>query len=264
MAAAGMRDGERRGRSPRTLLLVAVAGALLAAFFASLGVWQVERLSWKLDLIERVETRLAADPVPAPPAAEWAQVRPETHEYLRVRLEGRFLHDRETLVQAVTDLGPGFWVLTPLVTSDGATILVNRGFVPGEYRDPATRAASAQAGEVDLTGLLRMDEPGGAFLRENDPSADRWFSRDVAAIASARGLANVAPFFVDADRGPDPSAYPVGGLTVVAFRNHHLVYAITWFVLAAMVAGATVYVLMDERRRRRSSKEDRQFERAAG
>jgi cytochrome oxidase assembly protein ShyY1 len=52
--------------------------------------------------------------------------------------------------------------------------------------------------------------------RADDPVADRWFSRDVAAIAAARGLNDVAPFFIDADAAPDPGGAPLGGPTVVA------------------------------------------------
>ena len=87
---------------------------------------------------------------------------------------------------------------------------------------------------MTVTGLLRASEPGGGFLRANDPARDRWYSRDVAAIARARGLGEVAPFFIDADATPNPGGYPVGGLTVVAFRNDHLVYALTWFGLAGL------------------------------
>jgi surfeit locus 1 family protein len=94
---------------------------------------------------------------------------------------------------------------------------------------------------VSVTGLLRMPEPGGAFLRRNEPSADRWYSRDVEAIAAARKLGPVAPYFIDADRSAadagDPAA-PVGGLTVIAFPNNHLIYAITWYTLALMIPTA--------------------------
>jgi surfeit locus 1 family protein len=87
---------------------------------------------------------------------------------------------------------------------------------------------------VTVTGLLRVSEPGGAFLRSNDPAADRWYSRDVAEMARARGLDRVAPYFLDADAAPNRGGYPVGGLTVVHFRDPHLVYALTWFALAAL------------------------------
>jgi surfeit locus 1 family protein len=96
---------------------------------------------------------------------------------------------------------------------------------------------------VHITGLLRMSEKGGAFTRANDPAANRWFSRDVAAIAAARGLPPgvTAPFFIDAAAGLNPPGspdQPQGGLTVVSFHNSHLVYAFTWYSLALMVAGA--------------------------
>ncbi len=110
------------------------------------------------------------------------------------------------------------------------------------------------AGETQVTGLLRISEPGDGFLRRNDPAAGRWYSRDVAAIAAARGLVDVAPFFVDADAASSavPSegpGGPRGGLTVVAFNNHHLIYADTWFVLALMAGGAGLFMLLPERRR---------------
>jgi surfeit locus 1 family protein len=142
-------------------------------------------------------------------------------------------------VQALTALGPGFWVLTPFKTDQGFIILVNRGFVPPERRSPA--AHGVVNGETTVTGLLRMTEPKGRFLRSNDPEQDRWYSRDVAAIAATRGMTGVAPYFIDAEAGADPDAWPRGGLTVIDFPNNHLLYALTWFSLALMLAGATLY-----------------------
>src|SRR3546814_15254169 len=108
-----------------------------------------------------------------------------------------FLDGHETLVQAVTAKGPGFWLMAPLRVADGSLVLVNRGFVDAAHRDPATRSAARSAATVRVTGLLRMSAPGGAFLRPNDPDNERWYSRDVEAIAAAPGLAGpqVAPYF---------------------------------------------------------------------
>lgn len=230
---------------------VLLGAAALAAFvgFAALGIWQLERRAWKHALIERV-ARVHAAPVPAPARAEWPLVQAQTHEYRRVVVRGRFEHERETHVQAVTALGRGFWVLTPLRPDDDAgVLLVNRGFVAPERRSAARHTEGHPAGTVEIIGLLRVSEPGGGFLRRNDAAADRWFSRDVAAIAAARGLADTAPYFLDAERDPggSPDA-PVGGLTVVAFSDNHLVYALTWFALAAMVAGAAGVYVRHERR----------------
>lgn len=207
------------------------AAALIAAIgLAALGVWQLERRVWKHELVAAVEARIHAAPVAAPGPGAWDAV---DDAYRRVTATGTFSHDRETLVQAVTDRGPGFWVLTPLETPQ-FTLLVNRGFVPKDRRDATVRVAGNVAGAVTVTGLLRVTEPEGAFLRSNDAAADRWFSRDVAAIAKARGLQGAAPYFVDADAKSNPGGYPVGGLTVVRFPDNHLVYALTWFALCAL------------------------------
>nr|WP_209022957.1 SURF1 family protein [Sphingomonas kaistensis] len=209
--------------------------ACLALLFAGLGVWQVERLAWKRDLIARVDARLAAPPVDL-------ASRTSLPEYSRVRASGRFDHARETLVDALTERGKGFWVLTPLVTAD-RKILVNRGFVPSDRAPASSRSQGQVAGEVAVTGLVRLTEPEGRFLRANQPSAGRWYSRDVQAIAAARGLHNVAPFFIDADATANPGGLPIGGLTVVSFRNAHLVYALTWFGLAALCLFGLVLTL---------------------
>ena len=128
-------------------------------------------------------------------------------EYRRVVARGDWLEDRSVLVQAVTELGGGYWLVTPLARDDGTTVLVNRGFVPADKRDPASWRPPGPR-PVTVTGLLRMSEPGGAFLRANDPASDRWFSRDVAAISASRGLAEAAPYFIDAERAPGESGPP--------------------------------------------------------
>ncbi|WP_022682207.1 SURF1 family protein [Sphingobium bisphenolivorans] len=229
--------GERRRRSPVFLIGLTLIAFLFSTGFGALGVWQVQRLAWKQDLIARVDARLDAPPVTAPPFATRAD------EYRRVSVFGHFLHDRAVLVQAVTVRGAGFWVLTPLVTGRGFTLIINRGFVPADERHHYDRPP----GEVRIAGLMRLSEPGGGFLRSNDPAADRWYSRDVAAIATVKKVSGpVANYFVDAGASPSPDTFPIGGLTVVTFPNNHLSYAITWFVLAAMVAAAYIFAMRQE------------------
>ncbi|WP_242107567.1 SURF1 family protein [Luteimonas aquatica] len=241
----------KRPRGPIALAAMSLLFLIGIAGFLALGIWQVERRAWKLALIERVESRIHAAPGAAPGPAEWPQVSAARDEYRHVRLRGRFLSGHDTRTQAVTELGPGFWLLSPFRTDDGALVLVNRGFVPAGWNESADANPALAAG---VTGLLRISEPGGGFLRRNDPARDRWYSRDVQAIAAARGLGPVAPYFVDADREGARDAtgprWPVGGLTVVRFRNNHLVYALTWFGLALMVAAAAWRVALEERRRR--------------
>ena len=237
------------GRSTIKFALLLTLCVAAFAGFVALGVWQVHRLSWKLALIARVDQRVHAAPAPAPGPAAWSAVTADSDGYRHVTVTGRYENDRETFVQANTELGPGFWVLTPFATTRGFTLLVNRGFVPPEHRAPATRIDGQIAGETTVTGLLRVSEPGGALLRHNDPAAGRWYSRDVAAIAKARGLARIAPYFIDADRSALPADAPVGGLTVIHFRNAHLQYAITWFALALLSLAGAGLLLRDRLRR---------------
>lgn len=240
-----------RPRPLGTLVVLGMLAALGIAGLLALGIWQLERRVWKLDLIDRVEARTTAPVTPAPGPAVWASITREADEYRHVRVSGVLQHDREVQTQAVTDLGAGFWVMTPLRMNDGATVLVNRGFVPIDRRLPETRAAGQTKGRVTIDGLLRMSEPDGGFLRSNDPTAERWYSRDVSAIAAARALGDVAPYFVDADRASIDGGLPVDGLTVVSFNNNHMVYALTWFTLAAMLLAATIHVGRHDWRLRR-------------
>jgi surfeit locus 1 family protein len=240
------------GRGLRVLL--AALALLLIVLFAGLGTWQVFRLQWKLDLIARVDRRVHAAPVAPPAAARWAGITAASDEYRRVAVSGGYLYDLTTPVLALTEQGSGYWLLTPLCATDGHIYIVNRGFIPAElgartrYTPQRADAAAGdpcanRADPVRITGLLRVSEKGGAFTRTNDPGANRWYVRDIPAIAAARGLppAVTAPFFIDAAAGQNPPAspdQPQGGLTVVSFHNTHLVYAFTWYALGLMVAGA--------------------------
>lgn len=256
MAAGAAVDGDLRNEaaseerckpaSPLKLATLCVAAVLSVTVLTALGVWQIQRLGWKLDLIERVNQRVAAAPVPAPGPASWSRVTAADDAYRHVFVKGRFGENCDTLVRAVTELGGGYWVLAPFRAADGFTILVNRGFVPSEHAGRGACAMFRPRGETVLTGLLRIGEPGGGFLRHNDPAGDRWYSRDVAAIAAARGIEGTAPYFIDAEASPDRAALPVGGLTVIAFPNNHLVYALTWFGLAMMAAGWSLYAVRQE------------------
>ena len=267
--------GAKRPHANSTLAMLTLVGIAFFVGFVALGVWQVQRLAWKLDLIDRVTQRLSAPPAPLPPQAQWPRVTAADDEYKTVRVQGMWLNHKTVLTQANTALGPGYWVVTPLQMADGDTVLVNRGFVPQDQRAPwlgqnstskaATAALTVAPEPATVNGLLRMSEPGGGFLRHNNPPEQRWYSRDVAAIGQAQQLSQLAPFFIDAGM-PDEKAtladspvvtsgpWPRQGLTVVHFSNTHLVYALTWFGLALMVVGAAVLVARYEARLRAASR----------
>jgi len=243
------------GRSGKTLLAKLglansfILGAIVITMIGLilLGNWQVKRLDWKLALIERIDSRVTAAPVAAPTATTWPNISRNTDEYRHVSIRGRFLHQHETLVWALTEYGNGYWVVTPLFTAMGETVLINRGYVPIADAKPTRRMAGQLNGQVSVTGLLRISEPGGIPLRKNDPAAGLWYSRDVDEIARQRKLANVAPYFIDADDAAIPGGLPIGGLTRLDRRNSHLVYALTWYGLALLLFVMTWRVIWLER-----------------
>lgn len=225
-------DIETRKR-PLWLRAFAVALCLcVIVVLVQLGNWQVRRLHWKTALIEAVDLRLDADPV-APPVGP---VTFDTHVYQPVQTSGVFDHSQTYLVKALTELDAGFWVMTPLTGPDG-TIWINRGFIPTSLRNgPYDQPEGMQ----DITGLLRITEPEGTLLEKNDPDTNRWYARDVDMLSRQAGIADYAPYFLDQSNGT--SDWPRAGLTHVDFRNSHLSYALTWYGMALLLAGALIWI----------------------
>ena len=195
--------------------------------------------------------------MPARARAQWAAVTEASDGYRHVSASGRFVPGMETRTQAVTELGAGFWSLVPLHTDAGDYVLINRGFVPviGKAAidtDPVKTVTPPPQGRVVVNGLLRTSEPGGGFLRQNDPAQGRWYSRDVAAIAQSHRLPadRVAPYFIDADRETASPVWPRAGMTIVKFRDSHLSYALTWFGMALLTVVAGGFLFASERRLR--------------
>lgn len=230
-------------RSRKRIILIGFLMLLIVTVFTGLGIWQVQRLGWKTDLIARVEARLATPISNAPGPPRWDDLSAQDDEYRRTVVTGSYVKDADALVKAVTEYGSGYWVLSPLRTPGRWVVWINRGFVPQGRSDATDRPLPE--GLQQVTGLMRMSQPGGGFLRSNDPENARWYSRDVRALAQTHGLDNVAPYFIDAARG-DQGGLPIGGLTVVSFRNAHFGYALTWFALAIGLAVASVILLRRE------------------
>jgi surfeit locus 1 family protein len=237
----------------RPLPGITIACAIVFALLVGLGVWQLERLHWKLGLIAQVNANLTAPPVSLDAAL---RLRADA-QYHRVALVGHFDHAQEAYVYGIGPEGaPVFHVVVPFVTDDGRVLLVDRGIVPRDLRDPATRPLSQAEADVEridpkhpergaafeplsrrIVGVWRFAEPPGAFTPPPDLAKRIWYSRDIAAIARADAITLAAPVLIEADATPNPGGWPKGGQTVVTFRNEHLQYAITWFLMAAGLLG---------------------------
>lgn len=215
--------------------------AFAVALTLALGIWQVQRLVWKQGLIDRLEQRLVAPPVSPPPVIDIAAM-----EYSRVRAEGRFLHQHEILLIGRTEKGSnGFHVVTPFAVEGGPVVLVNRGWIPDDRKDPARRPGSRPEGLVTVEGIIRRDAVRGYFTPPNEPARGFWFTIDAAEIGAFTGLGPLPAYYIDALRQPGP-VLPIGADPKIALRNEHLQYAITWFSLA--IAGAVIWWLYHRRR----------------
>jgi cytochrome oxidase assembly protein ShyY1 len=210
----------------------------LCAFlnFAALGTWQLQRRTWKLELIDTMEQRLSAAPVPLPPEATWRGLAQSAHEFERVTFSAKFAHNTYARVYGIgsalrSDIsGPGYWIFTPARLPDGGTVVVDRGFVPDTKAASITEPPDAL---VEMTGVLRWPQPRSLFAPA-DPGHNVWFARDQLAIAAGKGWGEVAPFYVDLE-SPITKGLPAPTPLQVNLRNDHLQYAITWFGLAAVV-----------------------------
>ncbi len=203
----------------------------------SLGFWQLQRLEEKEALLARVAAGFNGPTLPLAEAMEGGVPM----EWRRVKVAGRFDHAKEAYLFGRDLKGAvGVHVITPLTQANGETVLIDRGFVPEERRDPKTRAEGQIEGETDLSGVLRLPVAPGPFTPAPDLTGKLFFARDVAAIAAALDTP-VLPIFIEAGEAPNPGGWPVGGQTNIDIPNNHLAYALTWFGLALTLT--VIYLL---------------------
>ena len=228
----------------RPVLTAAACAAL--AVLCSLGAWQMQRLAWKKALVSKTESRLAAAPISLGEALLRAQAG-EDLEYQPVYADGRYRNEGTARVFSAHDGQAGVLVFSPLITA-GRAIYVNRGFVPQGISQDLEAAADA-TGETRVEGLFRRAEEKRGFERtfapKDQPADNLYFSRDPRIFAAAHGL-DVPPYYIDSFAREQNGPWPKGGLTRVEFSNRHLEYALTWFGLAAALAG--VYLAFSFRR----------------
>jgi cytochrome oxidase assembly protein ShyY1 len=222
--------------------------ALVAiAIFIGLGSWQLQRKAWKEALIESLEQRLSAPPVDLPPRERWATLDPARDEFRRVKFSAGLTPGAEALVYTSgsalrSDVsGPGYWVFAPARLPAGGLVVVNRGFVPQGWHDPAAPDVGGTAANSELVGVMRWPESRGVFSPKDDPAHNLWFVRDPLAIAAAKGWGDVAPFYIELESPQPASGLPRAGRLRANLRNEHLQYAITWYGLGLVVIAMFVF-----------------------
>jgi surfeit locus 1 family protein len=214
-----------------------------------LGTWQLERLQWKEALIADRAARTGAAPIDLPPPGQaLSAAQSDDLNYRHAVASGQFQHEKEMYLAARTMQGSvGFQIVTPLQMADGAVVLVNRGWVPDDRKDPAKRLEGQVAGTVEVDGAIRVPQQRNWLQRQtvpdNDPQKNFWFWNDLQAMGAHAGVPadKLVPVYLEAGPAPNPGGLPIGGQTKVNLPNDHLQYAITWYALA--LALAVIYVL---------------------
>jgi surfeit locus 1 family protein len=217
----------------RPLPILTAATVVALAILIGLGTWQLQRRAEKHALLDQIAAR---SNMPAAPV----EVLFATGDYAAFRqatADGTFDHAKEAYVYAPrADGGPtrqGFKVITPLHLVSGCTILVDRGWVAEDKKDPATRKAGQFEGELEVTGTLRPSSAPGTFTPPPDIESRTFYNRDSAAIAAALGVTLQRALILEAtsaiDGGPEPRPSDVN------IPDNHLNYALTWYSLAVVL-----------------------------
>ncbi|NOD92989.1 SURF1 family protein [Ruegeria sp. HKCCD4884] len=214
------------------ILFLLIFGLAGLGVLLSLGIWQVQRLSWKQELLAEIEDRISADPVDLP-----AQVSEDADKYLPVIVSGEMVPGEIHVLVSVKQVGAGYRIIQSFNTGD-RTILVDRGFVPTTAKD-----TERLTGPMEIAGNLHWPDEIDSYTPEADIDANIWFARDVQNLAAALGA---EPVLLIAGSQTDPNVAPLP-VDTAGIPNDHLQYAITWFGLALVWAAMTGYFLWRSR-----------------
>lgn len=199
----------------------------------ALGTWQVYRRKWKLSLIDEVSEKLSQ-----PPLTSLSQILNVSgdSDAIPVKLNGKFLHDKEILVGPRQHNGQtGYHVITPLCENERNCILVNRGWISKDFAAQSTRPPAQSRSTI--SGLLRRKPAHNVFTPANNYEKGQYYYVDINEMSQQAG---VLPVLVEATVDPKQSTedweklgYPVGKPHEVTLVNNHMQYIITWYALAA-------------------------------
>jgi len=157
----------------RSLFLILV-GAGGAAILLWLGAWQMQRLAWKLSVIDDINARIDAAPIPLPDVLD-----PQADAYLPVEVRGVIGDDYLRVLVSQKEIGAGYRIISPL-DMGGRIVLLDRGFMTVDQSD-----IPAHDGSVTVRGNLQWPQETDGFTPDPDTANNIWFARDVDAMAAA-------------------------------------------------------------------------------
>jgi surfeit locus 1 family protein len=229
-------------RRPGFPIGMTIAVAVCMAIMIALGVWQIQRMHWKEGVLAHVAALQHAAPVPAGPVL----AADSDVDFRRVVLDCPGLGSAPYVeLYGVRDGEAGSRLISACAVEAGPyrTVLVDRGFVRDTIsaRPPVD---AVDAAPLRVAGVLRIPEKGNWFSPPNDPAGRRFYIRDAAEMAKVLGAPAPAPVFLLAETSTNPQ-WPalVPAPLPEDIPNNHLQYVLTWFGLAAALAGVYAAVL---------------------
>ncbi|MEM9432516.1 MAG: SURF1 family protein [Pseudomonadota bacterium] len=218
------------------MIVPALIGLVGCAILISLGIWQVQRLAWKEAILFEINARVTAAPVDIPTDPD-----PDRDAYLAVEASGRILPEEIHVLVSIKQVGAGYRVISVFETA-GRRVLLDRGFIPLELKEaerPEIRA--------EVLGNLHWPDEIDSFTPEPDQARQIWFARDIPRLADAldtEPVLIIARSSTETELAVSPVPVSSSGIP-----NNHRQYAVTWFLLAALWFGMTVYLLWRIRHR---------------
>ncbi|WP_121251359.1 SURF1 family protein [Nocardioides ferulae] len=239
----------------RRWALFAVAIGVVAYGTWWLGEWQFGRLEDRK--ADNAVIRANEDKPPAPVAEVLAPGEPvsEDDEWRVVSATGSYAPEDTVIVRYRTrDSASGIDVVVPLVTTDGTTLLVDRGWLATDNRggDEAD-IPDPPAGEVTVTGYVRADGTGAST--EVDDMSTRAVNSEVIGEAIGR---EVFTGWVELRSEDPPPAQPLEPVELPELDNGpHFFYGLQWWFFGVLGLGGFGYLIWDEWRRTTGRKRGR-------
>jgi cytochrome oxidase assembly protein ShyY1 len=252
-------EGGKRRRLDFGFVLTApwIFGFVVCILFAfachHLAQWQIDRRIQVMHQINRVLENYDDAPVPLAdaPLADFQA----DDEWTPVRLTGEYLVQDTLVVRNRPRAGrPGYEVLVPFRTQEGAVVVVDRGWLPiGDSPGRPDSVPAPSQGEQEVVVRLRPGEP---TLERQAPDG-QVASIDLPEIGRLTGLDVAERAYGEmVSESQDPGTRPQTLVQPTLDEGPHLSYALQWYLFALMGFGVWGYMAYTRARNDRDDLED--------
>lgn len=230
---------------PGWLVLTAVVFTFAVSCFTLLAPWQFDRHAERQAENDALRRSLSARPAPLAEVLPGGAAPDGRTQWSPVTITGTFLAEAEVVARLRTVQGEAAYeVLTPLRTTAGETVLVDRGFVRPDQRVQVPDYPPPPSRPVTVQARARLDERGS---RPPEPSDGRTHVYGVGSgvVEQATGM-DIRPGYFQLDGGQPGALNPLPLPRMEA--GPFLSYALQWLAFGAMAVLGWLYFTVRELR----------------